>query len=668
MDAINRILSTYVLNALWQIPVIAATAWLCLRFAKRLPARHHHIVWVAALLLGVVLPLVSLPRPSVSTRPETAAPLHLAKNGARDLLLPKNSPGIVFRGVQFRRQDVALRPSLQWTLALVYLAFLAYRLLRLAWALRRTGHLVANLTDAILPNALKEVVDRLVRQYRLSDVPIKSSREATSPFIAGTRRPMLVLPESLLRETSEADLSGIFAHEFAHLRRRDFLLNLAYEIVSIPVAFHPITALIKQRIEDSRELACDEIAADQTGSRSEYASSLLRIAQSISGKSFPKQASHALGLFETDNLEERIMSLLARKNRIGETVGRILLGLVATVFAAVCLGISGFALQVNAATSDAYLGTWRADYQGQNFILIQLNEEKGQVAGTVQMRNTQIDLEGSGEVYHVSGNLSDPMNLTDIRFEGNALLFQFLEEGDTDAVHWRMELNSPEKASLYWVELPNGLNFKPIALAKDSIESESKANNIVTRSTNNPGDHNSAYVLGDLKIEGDVHAPSEVRNRILTAWKDREYDSSQELIDSVVKDGIRGDFQDRGYFKAVVQDPVSRALGSTGAKQQVLVVVSVVEGPQFRLGTLTLQSSTPSRALAIPVATLRAQFHMQDGSLFNVSEIRASLKRIAELYGTRGYADAKIEPDTRIDDSSQRIDLIIHITEGPLKH
>jgi hypothetical protein len=69
------------------------------------------------------------------------------------------------------------------------------------------------------------------------------------------------------------------------------------------------------------------------------------------------------------------------------------------------------------------------------------------------------------------------------------------------------------------------------------------------------------YVLGDLKIEGDVHAPTEVRNSILAAWKDREYDSSQALVDSVMKDGIRGDFQDRGYFKVVVQDP----LGSRSA-------------------------------------------------------------------------------------------------------
>jgi hypothetical protein len=182
MDAINRFLSTYVLNALWQIPVIAATAWLCLRFAKRLPASHHHVLWVASLLLGVVLPLVSLPRPTVFTAPEKAAPLHIAKNDARDLLLPKNSPGTVFRGLQFRRQDVALRPGLQWAIAILYLAFLAYRLLRLAWALRRTRHLLADLTDAILANSLREVIDQLVCQYHFGDVPIKSSRDAATPI------------------------------------------------------------------------------------------------------------------------------------------------------------------------------------------------------------------------------------------------------------------------------------------------------------------------------------------------------------------------------------------------------------------------------------------------------------------------------------------------------
>ncbi len=44
MAMISLILSTYVLNALWQIPVIAATAWVCMKFANRLPAKYQHAV------------------------------------------------------------------------------------------------------------------------------------------------------------------------------------------------------------------------------------------------------------------------------------------------------------------------------------------------------------------------------------------------------------------------------------------------------------------------------------------------------------------------------------------------------------------------------------------------------------------------------------------------
>ena len=44
MAMISLILSTYVLNALWQIPVIAATAWVCMKFANRLPAKYQHEV------------------------------------------------------------------------------------------------------------------------------------------------------------------------------------------------------------------------------------------------------------------------------------------------------------------------------------------------------------------------------------------------------------------------------------------------------------------------------------------------------------------------------------------------------------------------------------------------------------------------------------------------
>jgi beta-lactamase regulating signal transducer with metallopeptidase domain len=663
MATISLIVSTYVLNALWQIPVIVATAWVCMKFANRLPAKYRHAVWVATLLLAVALPLTSLSRPKIEESADPAGSVHIANNDGLNPLLEKNTVGLRLGSVHRRSQQIALGAKLRWTLTIAYIAILAYRLLRLTWAWRRTMQLLANVTAVNLPPAVQEIVNRLEYAGSLGEVLIQGSPESASPFITGIRRPMLVVPESLLQKSSEADLSLVLAHEFAHLNRRDFLLNLVYEIASILVAFHPLTNLIKQQIEDSRELACDEIAAKQTGSRSEYASSLLRIAQSIRGESLRRQGSHVLGLFETDNLEVRIMSLLARKKQIGEKVGRVVLGGVGAVFALVCLGMSGFALQVNAASLEAYAGTWRAEYQGKNFLVIHLADDKGNLRGTIRTMNVQIDLQGSGDVYSVSGDLSEPMKLKNVHTDGKATFFEYLEEGDKDPVHWRMELTTPGKANLDWVELPKGLKLKSIGLARDA-RNESMENEGGTLSTISSTPQKSEYMLGDLKIEGDIHDRNAVRDRVLKQLSGQEFDDLKDLVDAVAQRGVRSDFQSRGYFKVVVQDPTSKPMSESGGKQRILVVVPVSEGAQYRLENLTIASVPPDKSLSIPNATLRQQFHLRPNDLFSVPEVRAGMERATQLYTNGGYPEAQLQPQTDIDEAAHQISLIIRVIEG----
>jgi outer membrane protein assembly factor BamA len=58
-------------------------------------------------------------------------------------------------------------------------------------------------------------------------------------------------------------------------------------------------------------------------------------------------------------------------------------------------------------------------------------------------------------------------------------------------------------------------------------------------------------------------------------------------------------------------------------------------------------------------ATVREQFHLRDGDVFNVTEIRHGLERLRELYVNRGYAGETAVPDTEIDSASHRIDLTL---------
>ena len=199
----------------------------------------------------------------------------------------------------------------------------------------------------------------------------------------------------------------------------------------------------------------------------------------------------------------------------------------------------------------------------------------------------------------------------------------------------------------------------------DRAQANSSADHSTMQSEPASGAHPvTKFIFSDLKIEGDIHDRDGVRNRILKASNGREYDNSRELADEAAV-RIRGDFQDRGYFKVVVHDPSSQPLRITDGKQAILIIVSVTEGEQFRLGSITIQSTAPDHALNITAATIRDQFHLRDGDLFNRTEIGAGLERLRQMYVARGYTSFSMEPDTKLDSASHRIELTLRITEGP---
>lgn len=461
MDAISRLLTTYMLNALWEIPIIAAAAWLCVRLASRVSSRYHHMFWVAALILSFAMPFTSLERSAGSQQFDDESSLQSTNNEGHDSQLGNHSRAGAFHWrMRSGSKGVSLAPFLQYILVGFYVGFLLYRLLRLGVAWRRTLQLKASTGVVDSSKFLHASVERV-------SVEIRSSLEATGPFVLGIGQPLLVLPEWILRRGSEADLQSILNHEFAHVKRRDFLWNLICEGLCLPIAFHPATTIVKKRIDQSRELACDEIAAEQSDSRSGYARSLLRIAESISTGAAQQQSSHALGLFDTNNLEERVMRLLATKKRIGKRGARFFLVGVAMTLAVVCMAISGYSLQVSQAKNQAFVGTWRAEYQGKNFMVFNFAEESGKLSGSLKSMQTRIDLEGKGEIYEVSGELSESMKLLNLRIEGRSVFFDFIEDGDPEPSHFRMDLTGPAKANVQWVELPKGLKCQPIPVARD---------------------------------------------------------------------------------------------------------------------------------------------------------------------------------------------------------
>jgi hypothetical protein len=176
--------------------------------------------------------------------------------------------------------------------------------------------------------------------------------------------PVIILPESLFNSASTETLISALGHEMAHIRRRDFALNLIYELLCLPVAFHPAAALVKRRIDQTRELACDEMVTDHLMGAREYALSLVYMASLAQSLGRPIHGyDQNIGVLDADNLEERVMKLIEKKPR--HSVKRAAISLIAASLGLILSGVAASAfslsLKQDKSAKPNFSGKWRAE-------------------------------------------------------------------------------------------------------------------------------------------------------------------------------------------------------------------------------------------------------------------------------------------------------------------
>jgi len=166
------------------------------------------------------------------------------------------------------------------------------------------------------------------RVFEVSGAEIASTAMVAGPLTLGFRRRMLLVPPGFMETAEASDAEAALAHELAHMRRRDFAKNVLYELVSLPVGYHPMTRWLKAQVRQSRELVCDAMAAEFVTTRENYARSLLRLASLMSNQAQAINV-HAIGIFDANILEKRVMSLMTKRRETG--------GLLRAGFAAACV-------------------------------------------------------------------------------------------------------------------------------------------------------------------------------------------------------------------------------------------------------------------------------------------------------------------------------------------
>ncbi|MEY4107297.1 MAG: hypothetical protein RL181_1639, partial [Bacteroidota bacterium] len=146
-----------------------------------------------------------------------------------------------------------------------------------------------------------------------------------APLVIGHLKPVVLLPLGLLSGLPPEQVEALLAHELAHIRRRDYLVNLLLSLLETLFFFHPAIWWIGATIRREREYCCDEAVVACSGNSLAYAKALSALPKQQSGIQLlamaangnPKELLHRIRRillqqpsYQSDTMEKTIATLL----------------------------------------------------------------------------------------------------------------------------------------------------------------------------------------------------------------------------------------------------------------------------------------------------------------------------------------------------------------------
>ncbi|MFY9553948.1 MAG: M56 family metallopeptidase [Blastocatellia bacterium] len=199
-----------------------------------------------------------------------------------------------------------LPAAMPWLLSLWFGGVL-FLSLRFAGGLVMAQRLKRKETGASL-ELWREKVSALSLRLRVSrPVQLCESALVEVPTVIGWLRPVILVPVSALTGLSADQLVALLAHELAHVRRHDYLVNLLQTTIETLLFYHPAVWWVSAQVRQEREHCCDDLAVAACGDVLTYARALTALEQ-LRGAA-PQLAVAANG----GSLLVRIQRLLSRR-------------------------------------------------------------------------------------------------------------------------------------------------------------------------------------------------------------------------------------------------------------------------------------------------------------------------------------------------------------------
>jgi HEAT repeat protein/beta-lactamase regulating signal transducer with metallopeptidase domain len=351
---------------LWQGAALAILLGVALALIRPTAARTRYAVALLTLAAMLVLPIattVQLYDPAVPSSSNTAvasqpspSPSPRISSGRGTSLPAVESATPSHNTARVTLLRDRLEPMLPWFVVIWVVGVLILSV-RLAYGWLGARRLRTHGTRAV-SEALQQVLARLAARLRVNrPVRLLESLLIEVPAVVGWLRPVVLVPASALTGLTPQQLEVLLAHELAHVRRYDYLVNIVQCVIETLLFYHPAVWWVSRRIREEREHCCDDLAVAVCGDPHFYATALVGM-ERIRSTTAPRLALAATG--SGGSLLTRVRRLILPSPQRTEYFPRWAAGIAGMLAVTVGLLTTGSKPLAGEPTADITADTTRA--------------------------------------------------------------------------------------------------------------------------------------------------------------------------------------------------------------------------------------------------------------------------------------------------------------------
>jgi len=316
-------------HSLWQGLILAAVTGLIVLFTRKHSAVMRYNLLISALALfavGVVVTFAMQMNEFKSTATDAVTTINnVTANAAIQIDTPTPAQNFTDSLFSYLNQH-------HNTIVMLWFLIICAKSIQLLVGLigvRRLKHTKVNQVTVDWYNRLQQLAHSLEIKKRIE---LLESGLAKVPMVIGALKPVILMPIGLLTALSTEEVEAILVHELAHIKRRDYLVNLLQSLMEIVFFFNPAVLWISQLIKAERENCCDDMVLSQSSNKISYIRALVSCEEYQAA--VPAYAMAFVG--DKNSLMSRVKRMVSNRNHS--------LNLFEKTVLSVCLVVSGLCI------------------------------------------------------------------------------------------------------------------------------------------------------------------------------------------------------------------------------------------------------------------------------------------------------------------------------------